>query len=51
MRRLPVVDDGGIVCGMIAQADVARHANRDTIAEVMEHVSEPNAFASSVGGR
>ena len=49
VRRLPVVDDGGICCGMIAQADVARHANRDTIAEVMEHVSEPNTFASSVG--
>jgi hypothetical protein len=36
---------------MLAQADVARHAAPDTIAEVMEHVSEPNAFASSVGGR
>jgi CBS domain-containing protein len=51
VRRLPVVDDGGICCGMLAQADVARHAAPDTIAEVMEHVSEPNAFASSVGGR
>ena len=51
VRRLPVVDDAGIFCGMLAQADVARHAAPDTIAEVMEHVSEPNAFASSVGGR
>jgi len=51
VRRLPVVDDGGVCCGIIAQADVARHATRDTIAEVMEHVSEPNTFASSVGGR
>ena len=51
VRRLPVVDRGGVCCGMIAQADVARHATRDTIAEVMEHVSEPNTFASSVGGR
>ena len=51
VRRLPVVDDGGIFCGMLAQADVARNAAPDTIAEVMEHVSEPNAFASSVGGR
>jgi CBS domain-containing protein len=49
VRRLPVVDSGGVCCGMVAQADVARHANRDTIAEVMEHVSEPNTFASSVG--
>jgi CBS domain-containing protein len=51
VRRLPVVDDGGVCCGMLAQADVARNAAPDTIAEVMEHVSEPNAFASSVGGR
>ena len=51
VRRLPVVDEGGVCCGMLAQADVARHATRDTIAEVVEHVSEPNTFASSVGGR
>ena len=51
VRRLPVVDDGGVCCGMLAQADVARHATRDTIAEVVEHVSEPSTFASGVGGR
>jgi CBS domain-containing protein len=51
VRRLPVVDDQGVICGMVAQADVARHGSPDTIAEVMEHVSEPNTFASSVGGR
>ena len=51
VRRLPVVDGGGVCCGMIAQAVVARHARPDTIAEVLEHVSEPNTFASSVGGR
>jgi CBS domain-containing protein len=51
IRRLPVVDDRGIVCGIVAQADVARHGTRDHICEVMERVSEPNTFASGVGGR
>jgi len=50
VRRLPVVDDGGVICGMVAQADVVRHGTRDHICEIMEHVSEPNTFASSVGG-
>ena len=51
MRRLPVVDANGVCCGIIAQADFARRGTRDTAAEVVEHVSEPNTFASSVGGR
>ena len=51
IRRLPVVDDGGVCCGIVAQADIARRGPRDAIAEVMEHVSAPNTFASSVGGR
>lgn len=51
VRRLPVVDEGGVLCGIVAQADVARHGTRDHICEVMERVSEPNTFASGVGGR
>ena len=50
VRRVPVVE-GEIICGMITQADLARRGTRDTIAEVIERVSEPNTFASSVGGR
>src|SRR5262245_60949284 len=50
VRRLPVVGDGGIVCGMVAQADIVRRGPRDMAAEVVEKVSEPNTFASSVGG-
>ncbi len=49
VRRLPVVDDGGVICGIVAQADVARRGPRDAIVEVIERVSEPNTFASSVG--
>ena len=51
VRRLPVVDDQGVCCGIVAQADFARRGTRDTAAEVVERVSEPNTFASSVGGR
>ncbi|HJQ84064.1 MAG TPA: CBS domain-containing protein [Candidatus Binatia bacterium] len=51
VRRLPVVDANGVCCGMVAQADLARKAPRDTTIEVVGKVSEPNTFASSVGGR
>jgi CBS domain-containing protein len=51
VRRLPVVDANGVCCGIVAQADFARRGTRDTAAEVVERVSEPNTFASSVGGR
>jgi CBS domain-containing protein len=51
VRRLPVVDAAGTCCGMVAQADLATKAPRDTTAEVVEQVSEPNTFASRVGSR
>ena len=51
VRRLPVVDEHGVFCAMIAQADLATKASRDTTMEVVSKVSEPNVFASSVGGR
>jgi CBS domain-containing protein len=50
VRRLPVVDDAGITCGIVAQADLARKAPRSTSAEVVSKVSEPNVLSSSVGG-
>ena len=50
VRRLPVVDEQGRCVGMVAQADLATKAPRDTTMEVVSKVSEPNAFASSVGG-
>jgi CBS domain-containing protein len=51
VRRLPVVDANGLLCGMVSQADLARKGPRETTIEVVEKVSQPNAFASSVGGR
>ena len=51
LRRLPVVDESGRCCAMVAQADLATRGPRDTTIEVVSKVSEPNTFASSVGGR
>ena len=41
VRRIPVVDDKGACCGMVAQADLARHASKQRTAEVVERISEP----------
>ena len=51
VRRLPVVAADGGCCAMIAQADLAIKGPRDTSMEVVSKVSEPNVFASGVGGR
>ncbi|HWP67461.1 MAG TPA: CBS domain-containing protein [Candidatus Limnocylindria bacterium] len=51
VRRLPVVGDDGACCGIVSQADLARKGPREASAEVVSKVSEPNVFASSVGGR
>ena len=42
VRRMPVVDDGGRLLGIIAQADVATRVNRDKqTGELVEAISEP----------
>ena len=41
IRRIPVVDDQGACCGVIAQADIALHLKEKT-AEVLEEVSRPS---------
>jgi CBS domain-containing protein len=50
VRRLPVIDERGRCFAMVTQADLATKGPRDTTIEVVSKVSEPNAFASSVGG-
>jgi len=50
LRRLPVIDATGRCCAMVAQADLATKGPHDTVVEVVSKVSEPNAFASGVGG-
>lgn len=39
LRRVPVVDEGGAVCGIVAQADLAQHAPPREVAEVVREVS------------
>lgn len=41
VRRLPVVDADGHLCGMVAQADVALHGRDREMLEVIKQVSEP----------
>jgi CBS domain-containing protein len=45
IRRVPVADRGGQCCGMVSQADIARHAPTQQTAEVVKEVSQPNAAA------
>jgi CBS domain-containing protein len=47
IRRAPVIDETGRVCGIVAQADIALKAGRK-VAEVVKEVSKPTANASSV---
>ena len=41
VRRLPVVDEQGNCCGIVAQADIARAATQALTAEVVRAVSQP----------
>jgi CBS domain-containing protein len=40
VRRLPVVEEDGKLVGIVAQADVARHASPERTGEVVEDISE-----------
>jgi CBS domain-containing protein len=48
IRRVPVVDETGQCCGMVAQADIAKAAPTEQTAEVVKQVSEPSQHASRV---
>lgn len=41
VRRVPVVSAAGAVVGIVAQADVARHASRKEAGELVRDVSAP----------
>lgn len=51
VRRIPVVDDQGKCCGVVAQADLARKAPQATTIEVVERVSSPSPDSSAGGMR
>ena len=42
LRRLVVVDGDGCVCGVLAQADLARKAGDRKTGDVVEKISEPS---------
>jgi CBS domain-containing protein len=49
VRRVPVVDARGRLCGIVAQADIARRVPQETLAaELVEHVSAPSKHASTL---
>jgi CBS domain-containing protein len=39
LRRIVVVDAAGCLCGIVAQADIARNAPKQMVAEVLKDVS------------
>lgn len=43
VRRMPVVDEGGGCCGVVAQADIAGKASERETAEVVKEISRPAA--------
>jgi len=46
IRRVPVVSDGGVCAGIVAQADVARVAPKREVAELVREVSQHSGRAS-----
>ena len=48
VRRVPVVDERGACCGIVAQADIAQHASNRETASVVKGVSLPGEAASRV---
>lgn len=51
IRRVPVVDESGNCCGIVAQADIARHASEQQAAQVLQEISHPNQHPSRVEER
>lgn len=41
IRRIPVVDSNGVIVGIIAQADIARHMDTQATGSVVSEISEP----------
>jgi len=42
VRRVPVVDETGKVCGIVSQADIAQKAPEHEVAEVVRDISRPS---------
>jgi CBS domain-containing protein len=46
IRRIPVVDDTGAVCGLVTQAHIAKHSSRSEAGEFLQSVSRKTKEAS-----
>jgi len=49
IRRVPVVDASGRICGIIALADIAERVSKADSGEVLQQVSAQTTSASNVG--
>ena len=47
IRRVPVVDERGSCCGIVALADIALETRKNVAGEVVKEVSKPTAAASA----
>lgn len=48
IRRMVVADDNGRCCGILSQADIARHRAPEEAAELLREVSQPSDSASHI---
>lgn len=48
IRRVPVVNDEGKICGIVSLADIARNVSRADSGEVLQEVSAATISASNV---
>ncbi len=48
VRRVPVVDEMGNVCGIVAQADIALNAPNSMTGDTVEKISKPTQKPSNV---
>lgn len=48
IRRAPVVDEQGQCCGIVSQADIARHAPADAIGAIVRDISRPAGAAAGM---
>jgi CBS domain-containing protein len=50
IRRVPVVDERGACCGIVALADIALQIRKSAAGEVVKEVSQPTAAAWAAAG-
>lgn len=48
VRRVPVLDEMGNVCGIVAQADIALNTSDRTTGDIVEKISKPTGKPSNV---